>query len=160
MEILKDLPNYEGHYQVSNYGSVKSIKKKGKERIMKGGITRCYRSVSLCKNGIMRTYKVHKLVAICFLNHTPNGYESIIDHIDNNPLNNHVSNLQITTPRHNSLKDVKRMYSQFYGVSFCKRTNKWTSRYKIKKKIYYLGYFDKEIDAAMAYQNAINNLAQ
>lgn len=115
-EVWEEIPNYEGIYEVSNYGRIKSLPRSWKsgnnaittikERILKISIDlRGYCVVSLYKNGIKKTHKVHQLVAICFLNHTPDGHTFVVDHIDNNSLNNYVDNLQITTTRINSTKD-------------------------------------------------------
>jgi hypothetical protein len=70
-EIWKDVPNYDGFYQVSNLGNVKSFYKKN-EKILKQGINRYgYKFVSLSKNNKQKTIKTHQLVAMAFLNHTP-----------------------------------------------------------------------------------------
>ena len=92
MEIWKEIKGYEG-YEVSNLGRVKSLKRK-KEIfflfVRDGG---GYLQVVLCKNTKTKTKKVHKLVAIMFLNHKPSGYKLVVDHIDNNKLNNKTINI-------------------------------------------------------------------
>ena len=110
-EIWKDIPNYEGYYQVSNLGRVKSLKRYVKfmhcnklinERILKGGIgSRGYLVVILSKDKKPKTFEVHKLVAIAFLGHKPCGYKRVVNHIDNNPVNNKASNLEIVSQREN-----------------------------------------------------------
>ena len=99
-EIWKDKKDYEGHYQVSNCGRVKSIKF-GKEKILKlikdkDG----YLQVTLCKNNIKKVYKVHRLVAEAFLDN-PNNLPCI-NHKDENKLNNIVTNLEYCTYSYNS----------------------------------------------------------
>ena len=70
-EIWKDIKDYDGIYQVSNLGRVKSLKF-SKERILKDYVdTRGYLNLSLNKNGKKKTYRVHKLVAVAFLGHEP-----------------------------------------------------------------------------------------
>ena len=57
--------------------------------------------------GERKLYMAHQLVAIAFLGHTPCGNKLVVDHIDGNPENNHVLNLQIITQRENLSKDKK-----------------------------------------------------
>ena len=90
-EIWKDKKDYEGHYQVSNLGRVKSIKF-GKEIILKQKIRGGYYSVGLSKNGIVKTYYVHRLVAEAFIDN-PNNYKEV-NHKDECKSNNIVSNLE------------------------------------------------------------------
>ena len=101
-EIWKPIAGYEGYYEVSNFGRVRSVDRyvdRGKSKIFfKGKIIRpfvChykYLSVDLRKNGSSKTFKVHRLVAIAFIPN-PNNYPEI-DHIDNSPQNNSVWNLR------------------------------------------------------------------
>ena len=89
-EEFKDIIGYEGDYQVSNYGIVKSLKGKT-ERILKPHQNpQGYYQVSLSKDGKSSTFRIHKLVSVMFLNHTPCGYREVIDHIDGDNTNNMV----------------------------------------------------------------------
>lgn len=73
-EIFKDVPGYEGLYQVSNLGRVKSLHYQ-KEKILKPSEQKWgYLNVHLCKNGKRRTFKIHRLVAESFLLN-PNNYD-------------------------------------------------------------------------------------
>ena len=120
MEVWKSVKDYEGIYEVSNYGNVKSLerminhssgklKMKIKERILKpqkqgGG----YFFVSLYKNNIYKRYPVHQLVAIEFLGYIKNKNNKIVvDHIDFNIKNNLLSNLQLITNRENVSRSKK-----------------------------------------------------
>lgn len=104
-EEWKDIKNYEGLYQVSNLGNVKSLernKSNGKglvkidEKILTQNITNWgYCKVALYKNGARKYYKVHRLVAEAFIPN-PNNKEQI-NHIDGNKLNNNVNNLEWNT---------------------------------------------------------------
>ena len=94
MEIWRDVPGYEGLYQVSNYGRVKSLNYKctGKERILKTSIGGSdHLKVTLSKNGKGKHIYVHILIAVAFIPN-PHNY-NVVHHIDHNPLNNRVENL-------------------------------------------------------------------
>ena len=105
-EIWKDIPNYEGIYKISNLGRVKSLErfKKGKndslasvkEKILKPSITRNgYYQVCLWKQSTQKHYFVHRLVWEAFNGKIPEGIE--VNHIDENPLNNKLENLNLLT---------------------------------------------------------------
>lgn len=93
-EKWKDVPGYEGLYQVSDYGRVKSTKRQGAS----GGLAALvenedgYLRVKLCKNGTERKVMVHRLVYETFVGKMPDGTE--INHIDENKKNNMVPNLE------------------------------------------------------------------
>lgn len=98
-EIFKDIAGYEGLYQVSNLGNVKSFHK-GKERILKPGIEQWgYYHVILCKDGIQQKYRLHRLVAEVFLQNPNNLPE--VNHKDENKKNNRVDNLEWCTSSYN-----------------------------------------------------------
>jgi hypothetical protein len=166
-EIWKDVIDYEGHYKVSNLGRVKSlpreIKKNGfyisKEKILKtnannGG----YLYVNLFKDKTGKSFYIHRLVAIFFLNHKPDGTQKIVvDHIDSNKLNNKVENLQLISQRENISK-TKRGSSKYTGVSWSKLDKKWRSSILINKKRIHLGLFNTEEEAHNAYQNKLKQI--
>lgn len=102
-EIWKDNEGYEGLYKVSNKGNIKSLERtvwdsRGyyrtvHERILKPGKDRYgYLYVILCKEGIMKTYYVHRLVATAFCEN-PEGYTEV-NHKDENKQNNCMENLE------------------------------------------------------------------
>lgn len=171
-EIWKDVPGYEGYYQISNLGITKSLTRfiqnpRGTgtrmvaPRILKYKTDKCgYKHVHLNKNGIGKTFLIHQLIAIIFLNHIPDGNKMVVDHIDNNPSNNHIDNLQIITQRENCSKDKFRSgsTSKYIGVSLRKSANKWCAAIRINKKSVHLGYFDNELDAAKAYQDKLKEI--
>jgi hypothetical protein len=158
IEIWKDIPNYEGHYQVSSFGDVKSIAR----NTTKGGVlkkdkgTNGYLQVVLYKCGNRKRFTVHQLVAMAFLGHVPDGTSKIVvDHKDNNKLNNRADNLQLIPHRENASKDKKGFTSKFIGVSWDKNMNKWKSALRFNGRVIHLGHFELEIDAAKAYQKAL-----
>jgi hypothetical protein len=103
-EIFKDIEGYEGLYQVSNLGNVKALGNGGsnnsKEKILK--LTKDkdgYLNITLHKQGKVKTYKIHRLVAMAFIEN-PNNLEQI-NHRDEDKANNHVTNLEWCTPKQN-----------------------------------------------------------
>ena len=157
-EIWKDIPNYEGMYQVSNLGRVKSLKR-SKEVVLKlMDDTKGYLCLSLYKDGVKRTRKVHRLVAEAFLGHKPNGMELVVDHIDHNTKNNKVSNLRIVTQRQNSSHLKKKGSSKYTGVYLFKRTGRWAAKIQVNRCEVHLGYFKTEHQAHLAYQKALKEL--
>lgn len=168
-EIWKDIPNYEGLYQVSNLGRVKSldrvVERNGipmilKGRILKTPVNKCgYCRVNLSKNGNSLHKTIHQLVAIVFLNHKPNGLKLVINHKDFNKLNNNSSNLEIVTNRENCNKKHIKSTSKYTGVYWNKANNKWQSRIAVDGKQIHLGLFICEKEAHVAYTNVLQNLA-
>jgi hypothetical protein len=110
-EIWKQIPNFNGRYIVSIFGEIKDIKKNNFIKPhMSGVIRRNYHQVTLYKKELTNTTKhtkrVHSLMAITFLGHVYDGTRKIVvDHIDNNPLNNMLSNLRLITMKENNIKD-------------------------------------------------------
>jgi len=162
-EIWRDIPEYEGLYQVSNLGRVKSLKQ-NKELILKPRTVdpenKRYLEVVLYKNNKTKAYRVHQLAAIAFLNHVPNGHKTIVNHLDENKLNNNLENLEITTNRKNISysKNKTKTSSKYLGVYYHKANKKWLSRVRIDGKHKHLGYFSTEEEAGLAYQKALYNL--
>ena len=99
-EIWRDIAGYEGHYQISNFGRVKSFKN-GKVKVRKPYIDKDgYLQIVLSKNGINKWSKIHRLVAEAFI---PNlEQKPDIDHIFNNKLDNFVENLRWVTKSENN----------------------------------------------------------
>ena len=94
-EIWKDIEGYEGKYQVSNKGRVKSLSynKTGREDIMKQRkSTNGYLMANLCKNGKHKHCLIHRLVASAFI-HNPEGLPEV-NHKDEDKTNNNVENLE------------------------------------------------------------------
>ena len=169
MEIWKPVKDYEGLYEVSSLGRVKSLSRKirsnngyyiSKEKVLVTPINKHgYCRVNLSKKLIIKTHRVHQLVAICFLNHKPDGTQNlVIDHINGDKLDNRVENLQLITQRENSSKDIKSRSSKYIGVSWYKKSNKWKSQIFIDNKKLHLGYFNCELAAHLAYQNKLKKL--
>lgn len=102
-EIWKDVVGYEGLYQVSNLGRVKSLNynRTGKEKIMKPISHKYgYLKVNLRKNNSEKKFLIHRLVAQAFLPN-PNNLPQV-NHKDENPSNNIVTNLEYCDAKYNS----------------------------------------------------------
>ena len=164
-EIWKDVLGYEGLYQVNNYGNVKSLSRtitKGnityvtKDKLLKQSVDSVgYPYVNLSDYKKQKTFRVHQLVAVAFLNHTPDKHKGlVIDHIDRNKLNNMTTNLQLITNKKNTSKDRKNKTSKFTGVYLSKQSNKWIAQFKKNGITKYLGTFDIEEEARDAYLKA------
>lgn len=167
-EIFKDIPNFEGYYQVSNLGNVKSLSRQvwggrayytiNDRMLKKTKDSHNYRVVKISAKEIKKSFRVHQLVAIAFLNHTPNGTKGlIVDHIDNNRNNNNLSNLQLVTYRENNSKD-RVGTSKYTGVCWNKAANKYRCTININGKSKHLGYFTDEYEAHLVYQNELRQL--
>jgi hypothetical protein len=109
-EIWKDIPGYEGLYQASNLGRIKSLKreinkvwnrfqycnKPLKEKILKPDGSR-YLQVQLCKNNKTTKYSIHRLVLKAFVGNS----DLVCNHKDANPKNNRLDNLEYCTQKEN-----------------------------------------------------------
>jgi len=154
-EIFKDIPSYEGLYQVSNLGNVKSLNFR-KEIILKPYVNIYgYYTVRLKKCSKGKTFTIHQLVAITFLNHKPNGHKIIVDHISNIKTDNSLENLQLITNRENTSKDKKNGSSKYIGVYFHKGNKKWVATIRVNGELKRLGAFTSEEEASEYYQNAL-----
>lgn len=101
-EIWKDIKGYEGLYQVSNLGRVRSLnyRRTGVTIILPPKkINTGYYRITLCKNGKKKRFFLHRLVAIAFVPN-PNNYP-IVNHKDRNPLNCAADNLEWCTVSYN-----------------------------------------------------------
>ena len=164
----RDIPTYEGLYQISNEGEVRSLQGISKRKnILTGGysyrkgkvltpdVSTGYKRVKLCKYDNGKWWCVHKLL-YC-IEHNLNIHADLkIDHKDRNKLNNSLDNLRLATSQENNRNIGKRTdncSSIYKGVSFSKnnKKNPWRAGIRIGKKCIHLGYFNNEKDAAEAY---------
>lgn len=166
-EIWKDVIGYEGIYQVSNLGNVKSLSRE------KCGYRGCFitkeKILNKCIRGKRKQYyfvtffdrkkfSTHQLMAVAFLNHTIDGHNMVVDHINNDPLDNRLENLQVITTRENTTKDKKGKKVKSIGVYLCKQTNKFRARIYVDGKTLELGRFNTELEASQVYQNKLKEM--
>ena len=147
LKIWRAVTDYEGLYEVSDTGLVRSIPRSG----TKGGILKPvtdkdgYLRVQLCKNCKKKMYQVHRLVAMAFIANPEN--KPTIEHWDADKKNNHVSNLCWAT------HSEQMQTVPCKGYSWDKQKGKWVAQIKIPRtgKYKHIGYFEREEDAHAAY---------
>lgn len=164
-EIWEDIIGYEGLYQISNYGRVKSLYKewtccnnairKQDEQIKKLHSANGYMKVSLYNNRKVKTYKISILVWEHFGDNDRMG--KVIDHIDGNKLNDRIDNLQLLTSRENVSKGWNSK-GRKYPLGVYKNNKRFESTIMVDKKSIYLGTFDTPELASNAYQVALRNI--
>lgn len=144
---MKPIPGWEGEYSITQDGRVWShhIRRFRTTTPRKG-----YPWVNLKKNGVQHGFAVHRLVAAVFLGATP---EQQIEHRDGNRKNCHFRNLRTSTQTQNRGNSRgwknKRSGSRFKGVF--PYGKKWKAQVGLGGRTTYLGVFEKERDAARAY---------
>ena len=172
-EIWKDIPNFEGSYQVSNLGNLRSLDRtvvycNGVERFYKGRLlkgyvdSRGYRQTAISIGGKGRNYKYAQLVAMAFLGHKPDGLTLVVDHINGIRDDDRVENLRIVTNRQNTSTcfraDKGSLSSIYVGVSWYNSHSKWVARVQYNGSYISLGCFHDEVEASNAYQNALKKI--
>ena len=159
LEIWKDVKGFEGQYQVSNLGEVKSLERRV---LHKNGVTTAvrekilkecsnpkgYRLITLYTKNKRYSQQVHRLVMRTFVGES----ELEVNHKNGDKSDNRLSNLEYNTLRENMnhkntiLKNQKR-----YGVYWHKQAGKWASKIEVKRKQKHLGLFVNIEDAYEAF---------
>ena len=164
MEIWKNITNYEGLYQVSNLGRVRNVKR---DRQIKPCINDMgYYRVVLTKDKKPKDFKVHRLVAIHFIDNPLNN--PVINHINGDKGDNTMNNLEWVTHRENICHGFidKNTTSKFRGVNNSRSKNSkndcWRSRISINGKNIELGCYKTQEEAYNArvkyeQENSISN---
>lgn len=101
-EIWADIPQYEGKYQASDLGNVRSLNYRhtGEAKVMKPRLTRDgYLRVHLYKNGKGKCVNIHSLVVTAFKGPIPPGMQ--VNHINEDKCDNRLENLEVVTPKQN-----------------------------------------------------------
>lgn len=146
-EIFLSIEGYD-NYEISNYGEIlhTNTGKTIKPRKNRGG----YHTVNLIKKNKPKTFSVHRLVGLAFLENPEK--KECIDHIDNCKTNNNIMNLRWVTHKENGMNRLLNINnsSGVKGVRWYKQKKKWHARIKIDGISIHLGYFDKINDAKQA----------
>lgn len=175
VENWRDLVGFEGNYEVSDLGRVRSIKTSQgtkRERLKKFSERSGYLYVNLWKENKPYNEAVHRAVAKAFL---PNP-KATVNHIDGDKHNNRLSNLEWATHSENhkhafriglKSKETCRALklgtkspnakSKYHNVSYDSTRNKWVGSIKMNKKVHGNKRFDTEIEAAV-YVNYLLDL--
>ena len=151
-ELWKDIQGLEGYYQISNFGRVRSLrfrnnqvdKQRDVPKILKPSNNGHYEFFVFRSRGNQRKRMyVHRMVAEYFIPN-PNNYP-VVDHIDNNRLNNRADNLQWCTQKHNVLLSIGNDGNMH---------NIQTRHYK-NTTSYYVVLFGKQVGAYKTAEEAI-----
>lgn len=149
-EIWKDIPAFEGKYQASNYGRVRSLNylRTGKEQILK--LTKNkdgYLVVTLFKNGKRKCFLVHRLVWLTFHGEIPEGYE--INHKSEVKTDNRLENLELVTRKENcnygtrNARLTKALSKSVFQYDLeGNLINKWSSTSEVERQ---LGFYQGNI---------------
>lgn len=159
-EIWKDIQGYDGYYQVSNLGRVKSLSRDvfygmgyylKNEKILKPTMRKDgYQVVGFYIENIRKLFLIHRLVATAFVKNLFNK-EKVI-HIDFIKHNNNSNNLEWTNLLETACHQMsnQKSLSEFIGVSFRKNRNKWLSSIVINGKPIHIGSFKTQEEAYQA----------
>ena len=177
IEIWKDVVDFEGYYQVSNLGRIRSHPERERyhktvKDVLKPYSNRGYLAVALCVNNKSHRRSLHQLVARAFL---PNfHYGNIVNHIDGNKHNNCVSNLEKSTSSLNNihayqtgLKKVVNKKSKYFGVSTIDRKIKrkdgtininryYTAQLRVNGEKIFIKQSSNELKCAKAYDDYLD----
>jgi ribosome-binding protein aMBF1 (putative translation factor) len=140
-ETWKDIVGYDGCYQVSNTGSVKSFYNNRDGKILKLSTNKQgYNTVSLHKENKTKSFSVHRLVATCFISND-NNYPAV-NHKDENKTNNNVDNLEWCSYK----------YNNNYGTRTERASNSKSGTIKINRPLFELGEISNDIISSINYE--------
>lgn len=148
---IKQIPGFP-KYWISDKGNLYSCRRGvwKKKKPVKTSVG--YLRTTLYEKGKYKNIHIHQLVAIAFLGHSLDGNNMVVDHIDNNPLNNNLNNIQVISIRENCSKDKKNP-----GVSL-RPSGKWCARIVFKGKLHHLGSFKTLEEANAEYTRAVEEI--
>lgn len=150
-EEFRDIPEYNGNYQISDLGRVKSFKSKTPKILVNKLDRKGYQFVCLC--GKNKKYlRVGQLVCMAFLGHKPDGTQKyVVDHKNRIRNDDRLLNLQVITQRENIYKD-KTNKNGFIGLD--KNTaGRFSCKLRINGKVTHLGTYDTAEEAHEVYLN-------
>lgn len=157
-EIWKGVVGYEGIYEVSDMGRVRSLnyKRSGMVKLLAISINRKgYVFVNLYRNGKMKGKKIHSLVAESFIDSDYRKNGLVVNHKNFKRDDNILSNLEIISNRENANQKHLKSTSKYTGVYLDKRSGKWLSSIYINGSTKRLGTFESEKEASYYYESAL-----
>lgn len=168
-EIWKPIPGYEGIYEISSWGNVRSLERWQKIRgnsirlqpskLLSINYTGVYPQICLSKNNQKKSFRVHLIVDFVFFDIV--DYDYIINHKDLNKKNNYYKNIERINHRENTSHYFKNNFektSKFTGVSYDKSKPKrpWVASFRYNKKCVKLGNFESEEEAHQVYLEGLD----
>lgn len=158
LEIWRDIEGYEGIYQVSNLGNVRTLKWYGGTQVKSIAQTdngTGYKKVALSKQGKQKQLLVHRLVAMAFIPN-PNNYE-FVNHKDEDKTNNVVDNLEWCTKSYNSIYylNYKPERKKEYANRFKKNPSPMTQRIPKTHK-YRVNQYSKDGEFIATYDSPVD----
>lgn len=150
IEIWKDIPLLNSNYEASNYGKIRHRKFK---KVLQPNVDRYgYEYIGISISGVAKSFKVHRLVCYAFI-----GVSDMqVDHINNNKLDNKLSNLRYCTAIDNVQKARALKFTNIQNINFHKQKKKFIARITIKGKRIQIGAFTTQEEAIEAYKNYKN----
>ncbi len=146
-EIWKDIEGYNGVYQVSNMGRVRSFKRCNPKILKARPNDKGYVYVVLCANNYKKQFSVHRLVANVFCDGYKEGLQ--VDHINGTKTDNRAINLRWLTIRQNN--EAYSLNRSVYGVGVIKnRSGRFESRIYFNGKTKRIGTYDTPEQARQA----------
>lgn len=158
MEVWKEVKGYDGAYEISNFGNVLSNRYVNPRLLTPDKSTGYYR-VALSKHGIIRQTLIHRLIAEHFILNPNKKHQ--VNHIDEDKLNNSISNLEWVTHRENIEHSLtKKGVSKIKGVNWINRSQSYQCSIFLNRKKHYLGTYKDIEKAKQVVSNflTINNL--
>jgi hypothetical protein len=157
-EIWKQVKGYEGLYEVSNLGNIKSVDRyvtsiTGVTRLLKGkllkhGKTKSgYMNVVLMNQGVRNNHTVHSLVYDAHGIGERNGRKLQVHHIDHDKTNNAIYNLTLKTPQDNMIESRINLGYITPGIQWVPQRNKWQVYTTVNSKRIWAGYYNNYKDA-------------
>lgn len=177
--IWKEIPDYEGIYEVNNIGQIRNSTN---GKILKQQENPLgYKFVNLSKKGNAKKQRVHRLVALCFLENPED--KPFINHLDSNPRNNHLDNLQWCTQSeniqyaydHGNKKPTKHRAgskigttSKYHNVYLDRTRNRWIANIDVTtskgfckyRKFFSISRFKSSDQAEKAAAHAVNQILE
>ena len=120
-EVWKPIPGYEGYYEVSNLGRVKSLPRattRGRMMKLYTNKRNGYVYVCLSKEGVSKQKRVHIAVMEAFTDFRSTGFnaDKVIDHIDCDKTNNCINNLEVVSQKENDKRQRAKCLQHYHGV--------------------------------------------